>query len=93
MAKCVRIGFVSATLLKNTQYGNGSVGCRARYAFVERSKILNEVALNLEFCVVRYSIGAMMFVSWGQSEGHALLMPLLKILVENSLLNSRLFKI
>jgi hypothetical protein len=76
MAKCVRSALVSATLLKSTQYGSGFVACRARYAFVEKCKILIEVALNLEFCVVRYSIIAMMFVSWGQSEGHAPLMPL-----------------
>lgn len=29
MAKCVRIAFVSSTLLKNAQYGNSSVACRA----------------------------------------------------------------
>jgi hypothetical protein len=63
----VRKAFVSATLFKNTQYGSGSGACRARYDFVEKCKIPIEVALNLEFYVVRC-------VSWGQSEGHALMM-------------------
>ena len=31
---------MSAALLKNTQYGNGSVVCRARYAVIESHVII-----------------------------------------------------
>jgi hypothetical protein len=49
MATCTRIGFVSSTLLKSTQYSNGSVASRARYACIKKCEILVEITLNLEF--------------------------------------------
>lgn len=40
MSSCARVALVSAALLKNTQYGNGSVVCRARYAVIESHVII-----------------------------------------------------
>lgn len=73
MSSCTRVAVVSAALLKNTQCGNGSVACRARYAVVRKSR--NNTMDKL-----------MEFVLQGQCEGRLVLISFAITTVQNSLL-------